>query len=86
MTASHHPQAVWEDDGQTVYAVAPADGEIVVLDGSAALIWRLLDDGDHRPLTTRIADLTGGDPADIAAALPGFLADLRRRHLVVTDD
>lgn len=84
MTTVRHPEAVWEDDGERVFAVAPRHGDVVILADTAAFIWSLLDEpADLDTLVAHIAEASGEAPGVIRADLPPFLADLRRRGLVV---
>ncbi|MHA6513120.1 PqqD family protein [Tessaracoccus sp. Z1128] len=83
MRFTRHPEAVWEDDGATVFATAPTIGEVVILDGASALIWHALDGATTPQIAAEVSHITGAPQAEILPHLTPFLADLVTRRLVV---
>ena len=86
MTHRHHPDVVWEDDEDRVVATAPTVGEVVILDGTAALIWHCLDGATTAEIVSTVSEATGTEATEIHAPVPANLADLTRRRLTVSDE
>lgn len=86
MTHHHHPEVVWEDEEDRVIATAPGVGQVVILDGTAALIWHCLDGATTGEIVSAVSEATGTVPAEIHADVAAFLADLMTRKLSVRDE
>ena len=86
MTHRHHPEVVWEDDEDRVVATAPTVGEVVILDGTAALIWHCLDGATTDEIVATVSEATGTEAAEIHAHVAAYLADLTARRLAVSDE
>lgn len=70
------------DDGDAVYAARLPQGPIVVLAGTAAVIWRAACDGRAGTVTDRVAGSVDRDGAAIDGAVEVFVADLVGRGLL----
>ena len=66
MRHRHHPDVVWENDEDRVVATAPTVGEVVILDGTAALIWDCLDGATTDEIVRDVSDATGAPEASFA--------------------
>lgn len=86
MRHRHHPDVVWEDEGDRVIATAPTVGEVVILDGTAALIWDCLDGATTEQIVRDVSNATGAPDADIRPHVVSYLADLAARKLTVSTD
>ena len=86
MRHQHHPDVVWDDDEDRVIATAPSVGEVVILDGTAALIWHCLDGATTEQIVSEISTVTGMPEADIQRHVASYLADLAMRKLAVSTD
>lgn len=68
------------DWDHNVYAMVLPDGEPVILEGTAAMAWLVIADG--QPVVETMAELTATPPERVASDLSGFLADLADRGLL----
>lgn len=69
----------------TVYLAHLPNGPLIVLEGSAALIWRTsLATANHsgRSVAVRVAEAMGSDPAAIQADVEAFLRELVTKGLL----
>lgn len=66
-----------------VYIAALPDGPIVVLEGTAALIWITAGEHPRERVADEVARRTGEAAAVVADAVDAFLADLAARGLLV---
>ncbi len=76
------PDVAHVEAGGVVHLVRVPDGEILVLEGSAALIWLLAVQDGAESLPRRVAELAGRPEAEVAADVQGFVADLVARGLL----
>lgn len=83
MTWERRRDSVWEQDAGTVFAVAATVGDVLILDGIAALIWELLDGASTNEIIDQVADATGAPRDDIAPHVSEFLQELTSRALVM---
>lgn len=75
---------VWEDDGERIWAVHPAVGELVSLSGSAAVVWDWLG----VPVDDMVPELAAasGETEDVIRRDVGAcLAKLKDLRLVTCD-
>lgn len=70
------------DDGTAVYAARLPEGPIVVLAGTAAVIWRAACEDGEAALADRVASSVDEDGATIVGAVDGFVAELVARGLL----
>jgi len=76
-----------EQDGRPiVHLVVLPDGPFVELAGPAALIWDAALTAGPEDLVPTVARAAGVDPEMIADQVPGFVAELLDRRLLVTAD
>jgi hypothetical protein len=61
------------------------DRPAVILEGSSAVIWQLIDGVDEAALVERVAEHYGVQPEEVAGPLADFVGELRERGLVVED-
>ena len=66
----------------TVYVANVWSGPIVVLEGSAAVIWQQAMAGDLETIPDRVAAITGADLDLITPEVEGFVRDLVGRGLL----
>lgn len=70
-------------DNETI-AINQRTGRYYSLDGAAALVWQILEDGATPPsIVTALAERYEADWANLEAAVTGFLETLRAEELVV---
>ena len=76
------------DRGDAVYAARLPQGPILVLAGTAAVIWRAACDAGEGAVADRAAGSIDRDSSAIEDAVDGFVADLVARGLLaqVRDD
>jgi len=65
-----------------LYVARLPSGPIVVLDGTAALIWTVACTDEPASVAARVAALVDRDVAEIADAVDVFLADLVERGML----
>ena len=73
---------MWELSGDTIFATVATDGELLVLDGVAGLIWEKIDGATTDEIVARIAGVTAHDASTIAPDIASFLDDLAQKGLV----
>ncbi|MBO0980987.1 PqqD family protein [Microbacterium sp. SD291] len=69
-------------DGDSVYVANLPRGPIVVLEGTAALVWKAACSGPADTLAERVAAAVGEDVAAIETGMAEFIADLVERGLL----
>ncbi|MFY9714083.1 MAG: hypothetical protein WAK00_11475 [Microbacterium sp.] len=70
------------DEGEVLYAATLPRGPIVVLEGTAALVWREACSGPADTLVERITPLVDAGSIDIAGSVTTFMEDLVARGLL----
>lgn len=70
------PDVAHVEASGVVYVVRVPDGEILVLEGSAALIWALALEDAEAPLVRRVADVAGRPEDKLERDVQGFVDDL----------
>ena len=70
---------------ETVYLGSLPAGPLIVLRGSAAIIWRAAEGAGPEAVARRVAELTGLDVAAVAADADRFVSDLLGRGLLQLD-
>jgi hypothetical protein len=75
--------AVSADGPGLVFLANLPDGPIVVLEGVAALIYRVLADGTSDDWVAAVADAVGESRDEVAPAVEAFVDDLLARGLLV---
>ncbi len=85
MTAGYRPAARVGviDDGVAVYVATLPRGPIVVLDGTAALVWRAACSGPADTIAARVAVDVDQAAEAIAGGISAFLDDLVGRRLLI---
>lgn len=83
MKWAYGDQAVWHVDDETgvVYVAEAHTGELVVLDGSAAVIWSVLPDATTDEIIESIADAAAVPVEEVRSDIEGFLESLAARGL-----
>ena len=71
------------DDGEHVFLAALPGGPIIVLEGTAALIWRVACSGPADGLVERVAPDVEHGAEDISAAVLAFAGSLVRQGYLV---
>lgn len=81
------PNVASVQDATATYAAALPDGDIVVLEGTAAVMWELLrDDPETSTLPQRVALRLIDTPSDLAQVVQAFIESLRDQDLLRLDD
>jgi|GEM_PF-2122133 len=70
------------DQDDAVYVARLPEGPVVVLAGTAAVVWRAACDPGEGTVADRAARSVDQDSTTIAPAVDGFLADLVERGLL----
>lgn len=68
-----------------VYVATLPEGPALVLEGTAALIWRTACTGSAETLVRRVARASGQPSADIAESVLGFVDELVARGCLIRD-
>lgn len=83
MTWQHHPDVVWDEDADgIIYATVATDGEILVLQATAAEIFALADGATTDHITSQLATATGAPADEVRPAVDQFLTNLQTRGVV----
>lgn len=73
----------WREVGERIVVLLPGDAGEIVVNGTGAVLWRLLAEGAEPDLLRdRLVAAYGIDSRAAERDVAAFLADLRRRHLL----
>ncbi len=73
---------VVEVDG-VIYVAPLPQGPVLVLAGSAAVIWQEALSGPVRTVAERVTEVCGAPPTEVADSVEAFLAELVQQGLLV---
>jgi|GEM_PF-6310492 len=78
-----HPRALWRRSSDRIIVLAPGQSDLLLLEGTGAVIWELLADptAEHE-LVALLADATGTDRAVIAPEVAAFLTQLATEEVI----
>jgi len=78
-----HPRALWRRSSDRVIVLPPGQSDLLLLEGTGAVIWELLaDPTDEHDLVALLAEATGTDRAIIAPEVAAFLSQLAGEHVI----
>lgn len=76
-------EPVGDGDPATLYLAHLPNGPLLILEGSAAAIWRAaVSSANDSDLVERVADQTGANPQEIQPVVETFVADLVAQDLL----
>lgn len=82
MTWRYAPTVVWESADDIAYVTTPDVGDILLLQGSAFLVWIELPGRSSDELIDTLAELVHLKAADIADDVRGFMTKLADQGLI----
>ena len=78
-----HPEVAWQTIGDEVVVLSLAEGRVLGLNPTGALVWSLVEERDEEGLVAAVVERFAADEARAREDVRGFLALLRERGLVV---
>lgn len=83
MALRRHPDVAWQTIGDEAVVMSLAEGRVLGLNPTGALVWSLVEERDEEGLVAAVVDrfLVGTESA--REDVRGFLSFLRERGLVV---
>ena len=78
-----HPRALWRRSSDRVIVLPPGQSDLLLLEGTGAVIWELLEDPtDEHELVELLTRATGTDRDIIAPEVAAFLAQLEAEQVI----
>jgi hypothetical protein len=77
-----HPDVAWQTIGDEAVLMSLAEGRVLGLNPTAALVWSLVGERDEDGLVAAVVERFATDRERARADVRGFLAVLRERGLV----
>jgi len=78
-----HPEVAWQTIGDEVVVMSLAEGRVLGLNPTGALVWSLVEERDEEGLVAAVVERFAADEARAREDVRGFLSLLRARGLVV---
>jgi len=78
-----HPEVAWQTIGDEVVVLSLAEGRVLGLNPTGALVWSLVEERDEEGLVAAVVERFAADEARAREDVRGFLSLLRARGLVV---
>jgi hypothetical protein len=83
VTVRRHPEVAWQTIGDEVVVMSLAEGRVLGLNPTGALVWSLVEERDEEGLVAAVVERFAADEARAREDVRGFLSLLRARGLVV---
>jgi hypothetical protein len=83
VTVRRHPEVAWQTIGDEVVVMSLAEGRVLGLNPTGALVWSLVEERDEEGLVAALVERFAADEARAREDVRGFLSLLRARGLVV---
>jgi hypothetical protein len=78
-----HPDVAWQRIGDEAVVMSLAEGRVLGLNPTGALVWSLVEERDEEGLVTAVVDRFATERDAAREDVRGFLALLRQRGLLV---
>jgi hypothetical protein len=78
-----HPDVAWQTIGDEAVVMALAEGRVLGLNPTGALVWSLVEERDEDGLVAAVVERFATEAAAARADVRGFVALLRERGLLV---
>jgi hypothetical protein len=78
-----HPDVAWQTIGDEAVVMSLAEGRVLGLNATGALVWSLVGERDEDGLVAAVVERFATDRERVREDVRGFLALLRERGLVV---
>jgi hypothetical protein len=78
-----HPDVAWQTIGDEAVVMSLAEGRVLGLNATGALVWSLVGERDEDGLVAAVVERFATDRERACEDVRGFLALLRERGLVV---
>jgi hypothetical protein len=82
MPLRHHRDLAWQRIGDEVVVMSLAEGRVLGLNATAALVWSLVEERDEDGLVAAVVERFATDTDSARQDVRGFLTLLRERGLV----
>jgi hypothetical protein len=83
VTLRRHPDVAWQRIGDEAVVMSLAEGRVLGLNPTGALVWALVEERDEDGLVEAVLERFATDGARAREDVRGFLSILRERGLVV---
>jgi hypothetical protein len=78
-----HPDVAWQRIGEEAVLMSLAEGRVLGLNPTGALVWSLLEERDEDALVAAVVERFDAEPARARDDVRDFVSSLRERGLVV---
>jgi hypothetical protein len=78
-----HPDVAWQRIGEEAVVMSLAEGRVLGLNPTGALVWSLLEERDEDGLVAAVVERFEAEPERARDDVRGFVSSLRERGLVV---
>ena len=83
MALRRHPDTAWQTIGDEAVVMSLAEGRVLGLNPTGALVWSLVEERDEEGLVAAVVERFATEATAAREDVRGFLALLRERGLVV---
>ncbi len=83
MALRRHPDVAWQRIGEEAVLMSLAEGRVLGLNPTGALVWSLLEERDEDALVAAVVERFDAEPARARDDVRDFVSSLRERGLVV---
>ena len=83
MALRRHPDVAWQTIGDEAVVMSLAEGRVLGLNPTGALVWSLVEERDEDGLVAAVVERFATETAAAREDVRGFLAVLRERGLVL---
>jgi hypothetical protein len=83
VTLRRHPDVAWQTIGDEAVVMSLAEGRVLGLNATGALVWSLVGERDEDGLVAAVVERFATDRERALEDVRGFVALLRERGLVV---
>lgn len=83
MALRRHPDVAWQTIGDEAVVMSLAEGRVLGLNPTGALVWSLVEERDEDGLVAAVVERFATEVTEARDDVRGFLALLRERGLVV---
>jgi hypothetical protein len=78
-----HPDVAWQTIGDEAVVMSLAEGRVLGLNPTGALVWSLVEERDEDGLVAAVVERFATEPEAAREDVRGFVAVLRERGLVL---
>ena len=83
MALRRHPDVAWQTIGDEAVVMSLAEGRVLGLNPTGALVWSLVEERDEDGLVAAVVERFATETAVAREDVRGFMAVLRERGLVL---